>query len=291
MKRLLIIFSFMLVSCHPNNHIDVQGHRGCRGLLPENSLQAFKKALDLGVNTLELDLAISKDHLVVVSHEPYMNHEIALDTLGQPISEVNETSFNLYNMSYSQIKKFDCGSKMHPRFPNQKKVKVYKPLLEEVFKLAENESKQTINYNIEIKSLPEYDTVFTPEVNEFVSLVLAELKQFNVEQRTVLQSFDIRALEAVKTQNPSIVTSLLVDENEDIFIKLNELSYKPEVISPYYKLLDKSLVQSLQAKGYKIIPWTLNEKDDINLMIAYGVNGIISDYPDQVIELLNVGKD
>ncbi len=290
MKPIYIIFVLMLVSCQSNRHIEVQGHRGCRGLLPENSIPAFKKALDLGVNTLELDLAISKDHLVVVSHEPFMNHEIALDTLGQPISEVNETSFNLYNMTYSQIKKFDCGSKIHPRFPDQKKVKVYKPLLEEVFKLAENESKQTINYNIEIKSLPEYDTVFTPKVNEFVSLVLEVLKQNNVEQRTVLQSFDIRALEAIKAQNPTIATSLLVDENENILNKLSQLSYKPEVISPYFKLLDKTLVQSLQAEGYNIIPWTLNETDDINLMIAYGVDGIISDYPDQVIELLNVGK-
>jgi glycerophosphoryl diester phosphodiesterase len=280
----------MLVSCQSNRHIEVQGHRGCRGLLPENSIPAFKKALDLGVNTLELDLAISKDHLVVVSHEPFMNHEIALDTLGQPISEVNETSFNLYNMTYSQIKKFDCGSKIHPRFPDQKKVKVYKPLLEEVFKLAEKESNHNITYNIEIKSLPEYDTVFTPKVNEFVSLVLEVLKQNNVEQRTVLQSFDIRALEAIKAQNPTIATSLLVDENENILNKLSQLSYKPEVISPYFKLLDKTLVQSLQAEGYNIIPWTLNETDDINLMIAYGVDGIISDYPDQVIELLNVGK-
>ena len=101
--------------------MDIQGHRGCRGLHPENSLPAFEKALELKVKTLELDVVVSKDHKVVVSHEPYMSHEIALDLFGNEITPKLEMAFNLYTMSYDSIKLYDCGSKKHPRFPFQKK--------------------------------------------------------------------------------------------------------------------------------------------------------------------------
>ena len=152
--------------------MDIQGHRGCRGLYPENSLPAFSKAIALGVHTLELDVVISKDHKVVVSHEPYMNHEIALDVYGNAISQDNELNHNLYQMSYDNIKRYDCGSKVHPRFPEQKKLNVYKPLLEEVIDLADELTNKTIRYNIEIKSLPEYDGIYSPPVEEFVQLVI-----------------------------------------------------------------------------------------------------------------------
>jgi len=289
MKYIYLAFSFMVLSnCNSNNKIDVQGHRGCRGLMPENTLPAFQKAIDLGVNTLEMDLVISKDKKVVVSHDPFMNHDIALDASGSEISKSEETSYNLYSMTYDSIKMYDCGSKEHPRFPNQKKLKVHKPLLSEVVDLAEEQTQHNIQYNIEIKSLPIWDNVFTPNVQEFVALVLEVINKKGISNRVTLQSFDVRALDEIKKYAPQIKTSLLVDEFESINDKLNQLSFKPEIISPYFKLIDASNVKKLHNEGYKVIPWTLNEQKDIKAMIDFHVDGIISDYPDLVLQLLNV---
>lgn len=291
MKQVYLFLCFMTISIsNSHSQIDVQGHRGCRGLFPENSIPAFQKALDLGVTTLELDLVISKDNKVVVSHDPFMNHEIALDINGKTISEVEEKSFNLYEMTYDSIKKYDCGSKPHPKFPNQQKIKTYKPLLEEVIDLAEKHSQQTILYNIEIKSLAAWDLVYTPKVEEFVALVLDIIIAKGIENRITLQSFDIRTLEEVKRKAPKMVTSLLVDEFESITFKLKSLSFKPEIISPYYKLITKKRVKRLHKKELKVIPWTLNDEKDIKAMIDFKVDGIISDYPDRLIKILNDRK-
>ncbi len=289
MKYFYFLFGFMAFSnCNSNLQIDVQGHRGCRGLLPENSIPAFQKAIEIGVTTLELDLVISKDKKVVVSHDPFMNHEIALDLYGNEIKEADEKKFNLYTMTYDSIKQYDCGSKPHQNFPKQKKMKVYKPLLEEVIDLAEEQTKYTIFYNIEIKSLPEWDNVFTPKVDEFVTLVLNIIKTKAIAERVTLQSFDVRALEEINRVAPEITTSLLVDENESIDQKLNSLSFKPEIVSPYFKLINSEVVKKLHDNDFKVIPWTLNEENDIEAMIDLKVDGIISDYPDVVMQILDV---
>ena len=288
--RTFIFSSLLLImGCNSDSkmEIDVQGHRGCRALMPENSLPAFQKALDIGVNTLELDVVISKDKKVVVSHEPFMNHEIALDVSGNEILEAEEKSYNLYDMLYDSIKLYDCGSKPHPRFPNQEKIKVHKPLLTEVIALAESESNKTIKYNIEIKSDQEYDGVFTPKVSEFVTLVLDVIASEGIQNRTSLQSFDSRALEGIRNQSTDINAVLLVDENETIAEKLSQLTFSPEVISPYYKLLNADTVKRYQNKGYKIIPWTVNLDEDILEMVDFKVDGIISDNPDRVIKILD----
>lgn len=291
MKLVYFLLCFMTFAISNSQApIDVQGHRGCRGLFPENSIPAFQKALELGVTTLELDLVISKDKKVVVSHEPFMNHEIALDIDGKEITEAEEKSFNLYKMTYDSIKMYDCGSKPHLKFPKQQKIKTYKPLLEEVIDLAEKQSKQTILYNIEIKSLPEWDNIFTPKVDEFVDLVLEIIKAKGISNRVTLQSFDVRTLEEIKRKAPSIMVSLLIDEFESINKKLRSMTFKPQILSPYYKLITKKNVERFHKKGFKVIPWTLNEEKDIQTMIDYKVDGIISDYPDRLIKILNDRK-
>ncbi|MDO7138323.1 glycerophosphodiester phosphodiesterase family protein [Algibacter lectus] len=265
--------------------IDIQGHRGCRGLLPENSMPAFFKALDLGVDTLELDVAVSKDKIVVVSHEPYMNPVICLDTKGDTILDEDAKKYNLYQMTLNDIQQFDCGSKYHPKFPNQEKVKTYKPSLSEVLKETKRIN-PAIKFNIEIKSDAEYYDVFTPKPKEFVALVLDVLNENNECNETNLQSFDLQILEEIKIQSPKMEVALLVEDNEIIIEKLNKMSYSPAIISPYYKLLNKEIVSDLKIRGFKVIPWTVNTEQDIKLMIDYNVNGIITDYPDRVINIL-----
>lgn len=280
-----IIFLSVIMNCENKETIGVQGHRGCRGLLPENSLPAFKKAIELGVNTLELDLAISKDKKVVVSHEPFFSRFYCLDPNGNEIPKEKDKLINLYTMAYSAIKQFDCGSKTHDRYPEQENLKTYKPLLEEVFDLGDSLNKK-IRYNIELKAKPEYDNIYTPQPKEFVSLVLNEINRKSVFNRCNLQSFDSRILEEVKKQAPKMKVALLIDENEDIDEKLKTLSFKPEIISPYYELLIKSEVKNYQKNGFKIIPWTVNKVNDMKVMIDFGVNAIITDYPDRLLPLL-----
>ncbi|NRD24559.1 glycerophosphodiester phosphodiesterase [Winogradskyella litoriviva] len=267
--------------------IDIQGHRGCRGLMPENSLPAFEKAIELGVTTLELDIAISKDNKVVVTHEPYMNPLICLDATGEVIPDALETHYNLYKMDYNEIKQFDCGSKFHPRFPNQQKIKTFKPLLSEVFDLVKRKNSD-VKFNIEIKSEQDYYNIFTPKPEAYVALVLDELKRNDMLSRVILQSFDIKILREIRKQSPKTEIALLVDENEEIWDKISKLDIVklPEIISPYYKLLDEKKVRNLQAENFKVIPWTINEEKDMEQMMKWKVDGIITDYPNRLIDLL-----
>lgn len=132
-------------------NFELQGHRGARGISPENTIQAFEKALKLGVNTLELDVVVSKDHKVVVSHEPWLNNDITLDVDGNRISRENAIAFNIYKNNYKNIKKYDVGSLGNSKFPEQEKVAAYKPLLSEVISFAEQKN-ANILYNVEIKA-------------------------------------------------------------------------------------------------------------------------------------------
>ena len=164
---------------------------------------------------------------------------------------------------------------------------VVKPLLIDVISNAETISENSILYNIEIKSHPEYDLLYTPKLETYVALVLGIIKSEGVTDRTTIQSFDIRALEETKRQFPEFQVALLIDENESIHSKLSKLSVTPEIISPYFKLLNSDNVKAYQNKGFKIIPWTVNDREDINRMKALKVDGIISDYPGRVIQLIS----
>ena len=265
--------------------IEIHGHRGCRGLLPENTIPGFVKAIELGVEVLEFDVVITKDNEVLVSHEPFMNHEICLQPNGLAILEAQEKKFNIYEMNLDEVTQFDCGSKVHPRFPEQQKIMVFKPTLLEVIKTADALN-EDIKYNIELKSLEETDNSYHPEPEEFVALVLEIIKNANIESKTVLQSFDIRILEVINQQQPSIETSLLIDENESIEKKLAMLSFQPDILSPYFKLLNNQNVKGYQSKSFKVIPWTVNTMEDMEIMIDLAVDGMISDYPDLLVEIL-----
>ena len=228
LKHLLfiaLIISFCLNACRSNTQpmdttdkkysFDLQGHRGARGLLPENTLTAFQKAIDIGVNTLELDVVISKDSQVVVSHEAYMNPKICLDATGNKIS--NKKAFNLYEMNYEEIKAFDCGSLPHPDFPNQKQEKSYKPLLTEVIKLAKTNSTtdNSINLNIELKSSRQTDDVYHPQPDVFVNLVIETiLKESFPLEKVSLQSFDVRILQHIIDNYPDIAVAYLVEDGQ-----------------------------------------------------------------------------
>ncbi|MEO0471441.1 MAG: glycerophosphodiester phosphodiesterase family protein [Bacteroidota bacterium] len=274
-----------------NMNIDLQGHRGCRGLLPENTIPAFLRAIDIGVNTLELDVVISADRQVVVSHEPFFNHEISQKPDGTAVSEEEEKSLNLYQMDYATIQTFDVGMQPHPRFPDQQKIAVSKPLLRDVIAAAEAHAKAKgkapLLYNIETKSLPETDNQYHPEPARFVELLLAEVQKGGILERTTIQSFDPRTLQVIHPNNPGVKLALLIENTDSPEDNLNQLGFTPDIYSPYFVLVNEALMTLANEKGMQVIPWTLNETEDMKKMLKLGVHGIISDYPDRVVALMD----
>ncbi len=264
---------------------DLQGHRGARGLYPENSIPGFLHALDLGVTTLELDVCVSKDSQLIVSHEPWFSHEICLDPNGNPILQSNEKEHNLYQLTAKEIATYDCGTKPHPRFPGQKKLRVHKPTLQEMVVAVEakikTDSLDPVYYNIETKSTSDGDGRFHPKPKTFSGLLYEELKKLGILERSIVQSFDVRTLQAMREIDTTLTLALLVENKEGLEQNLARLGFVPEIYSPYYKLVTEDLVKSCHAKQMKIIPWTVNTPEDMKHLKNLGVDGLITDYPDQ----------
>ena len=287
MVRALIVL-LMATSILQAQVIDIQGHRGARGKMPENTIPAFIYAMDQGVTTLELDVVISKDKKVVVSHEPWLSDEICLDSLGSEINHDQE-KYNIYSLNYSDIEKFDCGSKQNKRFPEQVNLQTAKPLLEDLIKAVERHQKGVthyeVAYNIEIKSTKEGDGKFHPAVEEFSDLVYQLIDQYLPWERVIIQSFDARALQYWNKKYPEVQLALLIENTKSPKGNIKELGFTPKIYSPYYKLLSKNSVSELHKMGMQVIPWTVNEKEDMKKMVSWGVNGIITDYPNRAKEL------
>ena len=271
--------------------LDVQGHRGCRGLLPENSIAGFLHALELGVTTLEMDVVVTKDNQVILSHEPFMSHLICLDSLGNPISEEMEHDYNIYQMTYEEVQRFDCGSNGHPGFPQQKGVFSTKPLLSEVIEAVEHRSNQLglppVCYNIETKSHPGGDSIYHPPAAEFSRLVLEEVERAGISKYTILQSFDVRTLQAAKSIGTSAQLALLVENDLGPAANLERLGFSPDIYSPEHILVDRQLQDFLATRDIKLIPWTINEPDLMQKFIEMEVDGIITDYPDRLLKLID----
>lgn len=268
-------------------YIDVQGHRGCRGLMPENTLPAFQKALELQVNTLEMDLVISQDSLVVVSHEPYFRPGIGLTPSGDTIQVGSQEEHNIFRMPYSEIKRYVVGTLPDPNHPEREHVATYKPLFRRVVlntqEFCRTWERELPDFNIEIKRHPQYDSIFHPPVELFVDLVLSEVRTLGIEEQVIIQSFDLEALRLTKTKNPNLRLALLIENDQSAADNIKELGFKPDIYSCYHKLLTQEEVAYCHDKGIKVIPWTVNQQEDIDRMVALGVDGIISDYPDRVI--------
>lgn len=268
--------------------IDLQGHRGARGLLPENTIPAFLHALDLGVTTLEMDTVINAEGHVVVSHEPWMSARICSRPDGRPVSADEEKNLRIYAMTDQQVAGFDCGKRGHPDFPRQRPTPVTKPLLRDVFiAVASHRERgghasgsEPVRFNIEIKSLPGYEGLFHPDVVVFANALYSLVNEFGLVAQTTIQSFDLRALEAVHQIDPTISTSLIVDNHDGLQRNLGRLSFTPDIYSPFHELLDQQQIDVAHAKNIKVIPWTINDETTMRKLIGMGIDGFITDYPD-----------
>lgn len=291
---LFVIIHFSILSKAQTMNFEIQGHRGCRGLMPENTIPAFKKAIDLGVQTLELDVIISKDKKVVVSHEPYFNPDISTAPDGKLVTK--ETAGNLHEMTYAEIKKYDVGLRGNKNFVEQQKMAIYKPLLKDMIaeaeKYAKAQGKAPLKYNIEIKSEEKEYGISQPEVAEFSDLVHAIISKMLKPERVTLQSFDFNVLKfwhqqilAGKYKKVSLAVLIEPLDNNDINHNIEKLGFKPDIWSPYFAQLNEKRVSELHQLGIRVIPWTVNKLEDMKIVKKIGCDGLITDYPNRVKDL------
>ena len=298
MKRLqeiveLFLVLALVISCHaikkspervlPN--FDIQGHRGCRGLMPENTTPAMLKAIDLGVTTLEMDVVVTSDKKIILSHEPFFNHDITTKPEGGEFTAAEEKGLNIYQMSFKETQAYDVGLKTNPRFPQQEKIKAKKPLLSDIIDDVEAyirlKGVSPVFYNIETKSTPATDGIFHPTPEIFVDLLMEVIKKKKLESLVIIQSFDYRTLQVLHRKYPNIKTAALIEDfdKKSLDAQLSDLGFTPTIYSPHYSLVNADLILKCHDRKIRVIPWTVNDKPTIDKLKALGVDGIITDYP------------
>ncbi len=287
---------------------DAQGHRGARGLLPENTIEGFRRALELGVSTLELDLGVTRDREVVVCHDRSINPKICRRVDGTTIL----TPALLRQLSLAEVQSFDCGAlnpdpKRFPEPPRENVPGARIPTLRDVFRLAADFGDDRVRFNLEVKIDPEVDD--TVPIEEFVALVVGLVEERGLVPRVTLQSFDWRVLELAKQRAPELTTAALLAPESMKPEWLGGLDPKAlggtslgllraadayvDLYSPYWRLIVPrspvylgSSVAEIQAAGFPVVPWTVNSKRRMEKMLDLGVDGLITDYPDVLIGLL-----
>jgi len=306
MRRILVAAA-LLMTAGAASSLDLQGHRGARGLLPENTLPAFAKALEIGVSTLELDTAVTRDGVVVVSHEAALNPDITRGPDGQWLAR---SDISIHGLTWSELQQYDVGrirpgSSYARRFPRQQPVDGTRiPELAAVFALARRAGNDTVRFNIETKISPEHPQRTLPPA-AFARALIVLIRAGKLESRVAIQSFDWRTLQEVQREAPQITTVYLSvqqpwqdnirsgDPASPWTAGLHASDYGgsvPQMVraaggtvwSPYFGDITAEAVREAQRAGLKVVVWTVNAPRDIARMIGIGVDGIISDYPDRL---------
>ncbi|WP_374462791.1 glycerophosphodiester phosphodiesterase family protein [Chryseobacterium sp.] len=311
MKNILFTGVFLLAAqFYSSQSFDKQAHRGGKSLFPENTIPAMKNALQMNVTTLEMDLAITKDKKVILSHDAFLSPELVTKPDGTYIPKDSGFYYKIYEMPYAKIKTFDVGLKKLDRYPDQKKMKAQKPLFSDVIDACEayaRELKRPLPYyNIETKTRPFSDNIFHPEPEEFVDLMMKIIVEKKIQDRVIIQSFDPRTLEIIHKEYPEIKTALLVERVDDKKLAQQQayfknippekfkmypdhlngvagdmkfLSFTPTIYSPEHTLVTPQLIKECHALGMKVIPWTVNTKERLKELKDMGIDGVISDDP------------
>ena len=319
MKQTLVIIGLLLSgAAFSQQKLDVQAHRGGMTLLPENTIPAMLNAVKLGCKTLELDVVISQDGKVVVSHDPYMSAAFMSKPDSTEVPKSEEKNLSIYQMPYNTVKSYSSGQRPHPLFPNQQKLKTHKPLLSELIDSVETYVKKNklkpVFYNIETKSSPMGDGKYNPSPEVFVEKLMNVVNQKNIQSRLIIQSFDVRTLKILHQRSPKVKLSLLVQgkmnlteeqlrkygltekEVADYFKQMNakkggmeeelaNLGFVPDIYSPYFSGVDEQMVQKAHQKKMLILPWTVDKEEDMISLAKIGVDGIITNSPDIMVRL------
>lgn len=267
----------------PLRRFEVEGHRGARWVRPENTLAAFRYALEAGVDTLEMDLHATLDDVLVVTHDPFLNPDTCLDPDGKKIKK----ALRVRELPLRFLKRYDCGSLINPRFKDQvPKPKARIPTFEELLTwldASKNPRAREVQLNVETKS-EEAHPDYAPEPEAFVKLILAAVKRHRLGRRFILQSFDYRTLAIAKRLDPKIRTSALVEfRPKESLVELAKRT-QADIVSSNHEWLTKEDVQELHKAGVQVLPWTANTQADWRRLAEFGVDGIITDNPKALLE-------
>jgi glycerophosphoryl diester phosphodiesterase len=282
---------------------DLQGHRGARGLAPENTLPAFERALDIGVTTLELDIGVTADGVVVIHHDPYLNPAIARDAGGQWL--VGSKGPLIKTLTLAQLQAYDVG-RINPETPyartfdaQQPRDGTRVPTLASLFDRVKALGADEVRFNIETKINPN-EPDGTVNAEAMTRALLKVIGDADMTKRVAVQSFDWRTLQLVQRIAPAIPTVCLTVQtanNDNVQsgawtagLKIADHGSVPKlakaaggaVWSPNGAALTEALLKEAQTLGLKVIPWTINNPADMDRLIAWGVDGIITDYPDRL---------
>jgi glycerophosphoryl diester phosphodiesterase len=308
---ILAIFALSGCATKPELH----GHRGARGLFPENTLPAFEAALKIGVDVLELDAGISKDGVVVIGHDPCLNLDLARDKRGSYIQSSTKFGPCIADMTINEIQEFDVGrirpgSDYAKRFPNQQAIDGTRmPTLAALFDMVKKQNNERVRFNIETKLSP-FERTQTIGPEAFVDALLGAIDQQKMLHRVNIESFDWRTLKIVQRDYPNVPTVYLSAQQKFFdniraddragsawTAGLNAQDFDGSVAkmvkaaggkiwSPYFGDVDEAKIKQAHSLGLKVVVWTVNEAKDISRMLDYGVDGIISDYPDRAAEMM-----
>ena len=271
--RLIVMLALIPWAAMPVTvaQIQVHGHRGARARMPENTIPAFEYAIGVGADVLEMDLAVTKDNILVVSHDPILH---------APVCKGPVASAVIHTLTLAQVKEWDCGSIQNPRFSTQKTIPGTRiPTFDEVLSLA---PKGKFEFNVETKSFVDHPE-YTPSPEEFSRLLIEAVRRHKLEKRVIIQSFDFRTLVAARKIAPEIRLAALYEEGPKDFVTLAREGGNAEIVSPQYKLVSKKKVDEAHAKGIQVVPWTANDPDEWDRLIRCGVDAIISDDPAALI--------
>ncbi|CAM3643570.1 glycerophosphodiester phosphodiesterase family protein [Mucilaginibacter galii] len=267
------------------------GHRGTRGLMPENTIQAMTKAIEMGCNTIEMDIHITKDGQVLVYHDESFNPDYTLMPDGSEIAPADRKKYTFYQMNYADIRKFVIGKKKYAAFPQQQQMECYAPLLTELIDSVENHTKthkvKAVNYLIEIKSNPQTDGFEQPAPEVLVDKLMSVLKPHKLGSRLIIQSFDIRPLKVLHQKYPKVTLGFLTgDAKVSMKKNLADLGFNPDFYNPHYGMVTAQMVDTYHSQNMLITPWTVNELKEMKQVKDLNVDGIITDYPNFLTDLL-----
>jgi glycerophosphoryl diester phosphodiesterase len=257
--------------------------------MPENTIPSMIKAIEVGANVIEVDIYTSKDGKVLVTHDAFINRDFSLLPDGSEIPAADAKKHLVHQMNYEDIRKFDVGLKSYQAFPKQEKIAAYIPLLGELIDSVENYTSShklsSTIYNIELKTAVSYDSVYNAKPEELVDAVLKVVKDKKIGKRFYIQSFDYRPLQYIHRQYPEVSLAFLTGSEQSFEKNIEELGFRPQIYSPHYNLVSAQLVQKCKNMNIRIVPWTVNNVDEMKRIKNLGVDGIITDFPDYFTEI------